>query len=157
MKTLFDKFGKNTKVFALLTVVCLIGVILSFTNAVKYKNEKKVSVKATVTNIEEYVDSDEHSNEWHYKIYVDYHCLGKTYKDIFYTDEPGSTDYSVGDKIDIEVYYNQPEKVAEDTSFTSLIFSGVLAVLLVVTVTSAKKDMKIQKAENSVSDGDTEN
>lgn len=157
MRLFFGKFGKNTKVFALFAFVCLIGVILSFTNAVKYKNEKKLDVRATVTNIEEYVDSDEHSNEWHYKIYVDYHCLGKTYKNIYYTDEPGSTDYSVGDKINIEVYYNQPEKVAEDTSFTSLVFSGVLAVLLVVTVISAKKDMKIQAADNSANDGKTEN
>lgn len=139
---------KQTKFISLATIICLIVAIILSVDTVKFYTQKKAVARATVSQMEMYDESTGDRNEQGYRVYVNYVCMGKTFHDIYYENVNLDTEIKVGDRIEIEVYEKNPEKIVKNVSVNSLFFIVAFIVLTVVSVKRIKVDVKRYKTEN---------
>lgn len=147
---MMKKLAGQTKVF--IVILILIGALAVYmtSQTMKYKNEKKAQVSATITAMEEY-DRGTDTSDRGYDIYVDYEYEGQNYEHVMYKSVGLSTDLRLGDKMDLEVYVRNPSAIAQDANGFAIYTWILFAAGVVFVVIRVKNDLKIAaKNENLI-------
>jgi len=139
--------ARQTKVVIL--IVILIGALAVYmtSQSVKYKNEDKATVTATITAMEEYSRTSNGHTDRGYDVYVDYEYEGKTYEHIMYTSVDLSTELGIGDTQDVEIYVRNPASIAQDAQGFAIYTWVLFAAGVVYIAVRVKNDMKVAKRE----------
>jgi len=138
---------KQTKLIIL--IVILIGTLAVYmtSQSMKYKNEDKATVTATISAMEEYSRTSDGHTDRGYDVYVDYEYEGKTYEHIMYTSVSLSTELSIGDTQDVEIYVRNPASIAQDAQGFAIYTWVLFAAGVVFVVTRVKNDKKIAESK----------
>jgi len=135
--------SRQTKI--IIVIVLLIGALAAYmtSEAIKYKNEPKAIVSATISAMEEYSRSNDGHTERGYDLFVDYEYDGKTYEHISYTSVSLSTELSIGDTLELEVYVRNPASIAQDAQGFAVYTWALFAAGIAFAAVRVKNDIKI--------------
>lgn len=136
---------KDTGIIVAATVICIIVTLFLSANTIRYYTQKKVTVRSEVVAMEMYNNSTAETSDWGYDVFVDYNCLGKSYKHVHYGQVTVDTDLKEGSKLDFQVYADEPDTVAQNTFGNSWIFLAVSVILIAVSVKNVRGDLKNRK------------
>jgi len=139
---MLSRLSRDSKIWVICTILCIISNVFLGVNAMRYKSQEKATIDAVIVDIQEVTVTENRHTRIKYDIYVDYMFKGGMYSNIM-ADRLSELDgLKIGDHQEIEIYTDNPSEIAQDTGVNFIFFGGFSIVMIFISYKKIKQDLQ---------------